>query len=152
MLVNRIDSRSPSVLPHRVSIPSRLIKGEIGAGTLVRKLTTRLRLPTCAGCQDRADALNRGIVFVGAGKSPAPKPGCWFAGTSCYGFIQTLKFCCGDGTEYTERYGWCIGFWFAPPCYPLRPGGQAPRMVNAASRGGILGRRARTAATAHLID
>jgi hypothetical protein len=34
----------------------------------------------------------------------------------CYGFIQTLKFCCNDGTEYTQRSGWCIGVWFAPPC------------------------------------
>jgi hypothetical protein len=118
MLAKRIDSRSSSVLPHRVSIPNRLIKGEIGAGTLVRRCTTRLGLRTCAGCQDRADALNSRLVFVGAGNPPAPKPGCWFAGTSCYGFIQPLKFCSGYGTEYTERYGWCIGFWLAPPSRP----------------------------------
>jgi hypothetical protein len=64
-----------------------------------------------------------GLVAAGGGgqamvrpQQPPPKPGCWFAGTSCYGFVQTLKFCCGDGTEYTQRWGWCIGLWFAPPC------------------------------------
>jgi hypothetical protein len=54
-------------------------------------------------------------------QAPSPRPGCWFAGTNCYGFVQTLKFCCGDGTEYTERYGWCLGLWFAPPCRPELP-------------------------------
>jgi hypothetical protein len=53
-------------------------------------------------------------------QQPPPAPGCWFAGTNCYGFIQTLKFCCNDGTEYTQRWGWCIGVWFAPPCLPPR--------------------------------
>jgi hypothetical protein len=51
-------------------------------------------------------------------QQPPPKPGCWFAGTNCYGFVQTVKFCCGDGREYTEQWGWCIGFWQAPPCRP----------------------------------
>ncbi len=50
----------------------------------------------------------------------APKPGCYFAGTSCYGAIQTCKFCCGDGTEYTQQCGWCVGLWQAPPCRPGR--------------------------------
>jgi hypothetical protein len=50
----------------------------------------------------------------------APRPGCYFAGTSCYGAIQTCKFCCGDGTEYTEQCGWCVGVWMAPPCRPGR--------------------------------
>jgi len=51
---------------------------------------------------------------------PPPAGGCYFAGTNCYGFIQTLKFCCGDGTEYTQRWGWCFGLWQAPPCLPNR--------------------------------
>ena len=49
-------------------------------------------------------------------QQPAPRPGCYFAGTNCYFFVQTLKFCCGDGTEYTQQWGWCFGFWTAPPC------------------------------------
>jgi hypothetical protein len=51
-------------------------------------------------------------------QQPPPAPGCYFAGTNCYGFVQTLKFCCGDGREYTQQWGWCIGFWLAPPCLP----------------------------------
>jgi hypothetical protein len=60
-----------------------------------------------------AEPMPEGTVLP---QQPAPAPGCWFVGTNCYGFIQTLKFCCGDGTEYTQRWGWCIGFWRAPPC------------------------------------
>jgi hypothetical protein len=110
--------------PLRVRLPW-LVAEDIGAGSLLRRLTTSFGVPPCGRCDDRAEALDQRVVLVASAGPPVPKPGCWFAGTSCYGFIQTLKFCCGDGTEYTERYGWCIGVWFAPPCYPLRSGGEA---------------------------
>jgi hypothetical protein len=106
----------------RVRVPRRLLTRDIGLGTLLRRLATTLRISPCLGCVERAEALDRRIVITGSSGPPPPKPGCWFAGTNCYGFIQTLKFCCRDGTEYTERYGWCIGFWREPPCTPFRPG------------------------------
>jgi hypothetical protein len=144
-LTDRFEARPATTTSRRlrVTVPGRLIAGEVGAGSLLKRLSARFGVAPCVGCQERADALDGRVVLVGAAGPPAPKPGCWFAGTSCYGFIQTLKFCCGDGTEYTERYGWCIGVWFAPPCYPLRPGGRAARMVEAAAGRGVLGRRAR---------
>jgi hypothetical protein len=131
---NRIRTRRAVSAPRqlRVRVPRRLVVGEVGAGSLLKRLISSVGVAPCGGCQDRAAALDNRLVLTGSGGPPAPKPGCWFAGTSCYGFVQTLKFCCGDGTEYTERYGWCVGVWFAPPCYPLRPGGQVAGLVDAA--------------------
>ena len=47
---------------------------------------------------------------------PPPDPGCWFVGTACRGFYQTCKYCCGDGAHYSQRCGWCVGWWNAPSC------------------------------------
>ena len=59
------------------------------------------------------------LVQPASGPPPRqPRPGCYFAGTSCYGAIQTCKFCCSDGNEYSEQCGWCVGVWQAPPCRP----------------------------------
>jgi hypothetical protein len=151
-MTGRIDTGSTtSTSQRRVRVPGRLVDGELGAGSLLKRLSTRVGIPPCAGCEDRAKTLDDRLVLVGSGGPPPPKPGCWFAGTSCYGFIQSLKFCCGDGTEYTERWGWCIGVWFAPPCYPLRPGGLASRVLDATARKGLLGRQARSAVAEHPV-
>jgi hypothetical protein len=142
--LDRFDTRTEATTRRlRLHVPGRLISGEVGAGSTLKSVSMSLGIVPCGGCHRRAEVLDRRVVLVGAAGPPAPKPGCWFAGTSCYGFIQTLKFCCGDGTEYTERYGWCIGVWFAPPCYPLRPGGRASRMLESAAGRGLLGRKAR---------
>ena len=110
-----------------VRLPFLVRNRSYALGDLIRRMTSALGLHPCGGCQRRAASLNARVVLVGRGPTsgffvggtrPAPRPGCWFAGTSCYVFIQTLKFCCGDGTEYTERWGWCIGWWGAPPCRP----------------------------------
>jgi hypothetical protein len=107
----------------RVRVPGFVTNEEVGLGDVIKRLTRAVGVRPCGGCQRRAATLNRRVVLFSGGSRPtaaagmpAPKPGCWFAGTSCYGFVQTLKFCCGNGAEYTERWGWCIGLWFAPPC------------------------------------
>jgi hypothetical protein len=102
--------------PFRIRLPILLISNEIGLGETIKRLTSRLGVRACRPCERRAMALDRLLVLRSRRAMPPPKSGCWFAGTNCYGFIQTLKFCCNDGTEYTERWGWCIGLWFAPPC------------------------------------
>jgi hypothetical protein len=104
--------------PIRLQLPRFLVPGIIGLGRVLRGLTTSLGIPACPACERRSAALDRLVEFAPFGRDspPAPRPGCWFAGTNCYGFIQTLKFCCGDGQEYTVQWGWCIGVWFAPPC------------------------------------
>jgi hypothetical protein len=111
----------------RAKIPILPAGTQLGLGEPVARLASAVGIRPCDGCVRPAAALNDRMVFISGHRSrscaagpPAPKPGCWFTGTNCYGFIQTLKFCCGDGTDYTVRWGWCIGFWTAPPC---RPGG-----------------------------
>jgi hypothetical protein len=114
------DTRTPRL----VQLPVLEIGRRVGLGDVVGRITSSLGIRPCTGCLERAEALNDRVVFIGwgttpsAASAPAPRPGCWFAGTNCYVFVQTLKFCCGDGTEYTQRWGWCIGFWRAPPCRP----------------------------------
>jgi hypothetical protein len=110
----------PDVNPLRVPVPTQRTGNASGLGEVLKRLTTAFGVRPCAGCARRAEALNHRVIFSPAALKaegpPLPKSGCWFAGTNCYGFVQTLKFCCNDGAEYTERYGWCIGVWFAPPC------------------------------------
>jgi hypothetical protein len=50
------------------------------------------------------------------GTIPTPATGCYFAGTQCRGFIQSCKYCCGDGGSYSQSCGSCIGWYDAPPC------------------------------------
>lgn len=133
---------------YRIRLPRFLLREDVGLGTAVRRLTTKIGIRACDACQQRAMALDSRVVLTARAAGPVPKPGCWFAGTSCYGFVQTLKFCCGDGTEYTERWGWCVGIWFAPPCLPDRdpndvtrrgrPGGALPARRATHLAGGIV--------------
>jgi len=47
---------------------------------------------------------------------PPTHPRCIFVGTECYLFYQNCKYCCGNGTSYTQHCGWCWGWWRAPDC------------------------------------
>ena len=100
----------------RVRVPRLIAKEEQGLGEFLKRLTSAVGIHFCGGCQRRAEILNSRVVLFSSSSPPPPLPGCWYAGSTCTGFIQTLKYCCGDWKEYTERWGWCIGLWFAPPC------------------------------------
>lgn len=50
------------------------------------------------------------------GPPKPPASACWLGSTQCRVGIQTCKYCCGDGTEYTEQCGWCVGWWDYAPC------------------------------------
>lgn len=39
------------------------IKGQLGAGDLVKKVTTALGIRSCSGCEQRRRRLNRALVF-----------------------------------------------------------------------------------------
>jgi hypothetical protein len=54
--------------PHRVRLPGFLEDEEIGLGDVVRRATSYVGIKPCGGCQQRAAALNRWVVFTGRRK------------------------------------------------------------------------------------
>lgn len=48
---------------HRVSLPGFLIEEEIGLGDLVKRATYAMGIKPCGGCERRAAAMNRWMVF-----------------------------------------------------------------------------------------
>jgi hypothetical protein len=50
--------------PHRVRLPGFLVEEEIGLGDAVKRLTYAMGARPCGGCEARAAALNRWMVFT----------------------------------------------------------------------------------------
>jgi hypothetical protein len=50
--------------PHRVRLPGFVRDEEIGLGDAIRRATSFLGVKPCGGCERRAAALNRWIVFT----------------------------------------------------------------------------------------
>ena len=48
---------------HRVRLPGFLIEEEIGLGDLIKKTTYAMGIQPCSGCEKRAVALNRWMIF-----------------------------------------------------------------------------------------
>jgi len=51
--------------PHRMRLPGFIRDEEIGLGDVVKRVTTAMGVRPCGGCQKRAQALNRWMVFTG---------------------------------------------------------------------------------------
>lgn len=51
--------------PHRVRLPSFILDEEVGLGSVIKKVTSTFGVRPCGGCQQRANALNRWLVFTG---------------------------------------------------------------------------------------
>jgi hypothetical protein len=49
----------------RVRLPGFLVDEEIGLGDLVKRVTYGMGIKPCGGCEKRAAALNRWMVFHG---------------------------------------------------------------------------------------
>lgn len=49
--------------PHRLNIPG-FIREEIGLGDVLKRVTSAFGIKPCSGCQRRAQALNRWLVFA----------------------------------------------------------------------------------------
>jgi hypothetical protein len=49
---------------HRVRLPGFLIDEEIGLGDVIKRATSYVGIKPCGGCEDRAAALNRWMVFT----------------------------------------------------------------------------------------
>jgi hypothetical protein len=50
--------------PHRVRLPRFIKDEEIGLGDAVKKITYAMGIKPCAGCEERAAALNQWMVFT----------------------------------------------------------------------------------------
>ncbi|MDF0673044.1 MAG: hypothetical protein P0120_01700 [Nitrospira sp.] len=50
--------------PHRVRLPGFISDEEIGLGDVVKRATSYIGIKPCGGCQQRAAALNRWMVFT----------------------------------------------------------------------------------------
>lgn len=49
--------------PHRVRLPGFIKEEEIGLGDLIKRATYAAGIRPCGGCERRAAALNRWLVF-----------------------------------------------------------------------------------------
>ena len=53
--------------PYRVRLPGFISDEEIGLGDVVKRVTSAFGIRPCDGCERRAAALNRWLVFTGRG-------------------------------------------------------------------------------------
>ncbi|WP_027157979.1 hypothetical protein [Methylobacter luteus] len=61
------DNDSPSRIerpPHMVHLPGFITDEEIGLGDAIKRTTSYFGLKPCGGCEQRATALNRWLVFT----------------------------------------------------------------------------------------
>ena len=49
---------------HRVRLPGFITEKEIGLGDVIKRATSAVGIRPCAGCERRAAALNRWLVFT----------------------------------------------------------------------------------------
>jgi len=50
--------------PHRVRLPGFIVDEEIGFGDVIKRTTYVMGIKPCSGCEQRAAALNRWMVFT----------------------------------------------------------------------------------------
>jgi hypothetical protein len=55
--------------PHHVRLPGFVHEEEVGLGEAIKRATYAMGIKPCTGCERRADALNRLLVFKGRGRS-----------------------------------------------------------------------------------
>lgn len=58
---------SPKLEPYRVRLPGFLVE-DIGMGDAIKRATAYIGVSPCGGCERRAEALNRRVVFTGRGR------------------------------------------------------------------------------------
>lgn len=51
--------------PHRVRLPGFVADADIGLGDAIKRATYAVGIKPCGGCNRRAAALNRWVVFTG---------------------------------------------------------------------------------------
>lgn len=66
MKENEIPNLQPPTAPrepHRVHLPGFLVDEDIGLGDVIKRATYAVGIKPCGGCEKRAAALNRWMVF-----------------------------------------------------------------------------------------
>lgn len=53
--------------PYRVRLPGFISEEEVGLGDVIKRVTSSVGIKPCGGCERRASALNRWMVFSGRG-------------------------------------------------------------------------------------
>jgi len=53
----------PKRQAHRVRVPGFLVDDEVGLGDVLKRATYAIGFKPCGGCEKRAEALNRWMVF-----------------------------------------------------------------------------------------
>lgn len=51
--------------PHRVRLPGFVSEDDVGLGDVIKRATYAVGIKPCGGCERRAAALNRWMVFSG---------------------------------------------------------------------------------------
>ena len=51
--------------PRRIRLPGFIVDEEIGLGDVIKRATSYVGIKPCGGCEGRAAALNRRVVFGG---------------------------------------------------------------------------------------
>jgi hypothetical protein len=59
----------PNLTPARVRLPGFLNEKDIGIGNVIQRATSYVGIRHCGGCEARAAALNRWLVFSGASRN-----------------------------------------------------------------------------------
>jgi hypothetical protein len=59
------NKQSSERTPHRLRLPGFISEKEIGLGDVIKRATSAVGIRPCAGCEGRAAALNRWMVFSG---------------------------------------------------------------------------------------
>ena len=64
MQVEEDRDRDTKAEPYRVRLPGFISDEEIGLGDAVKRVTYAMGIRSCGGCEQRAAALNRWMVFT----------------------------------------------------------------------------------------
>ena len=59
---------------HRIKLPGLMVRGEIGLGDVIKRITSAIGIKPCVGCERRATVLNRWMVFFST-REGGLKPG-----------------------------------------------------------------------------
>jgi hypothetical protein len=61
---NRTVTEEPQTTPRKVRLPGFITGDEVGLGDVVQRVTYAMGIKPCGGCERRAAAMNRWMIFT----------------------------------------------------------------------------------------